>query len=435
MTRPALAGCASARDWWAARGLRVLVIDEWLPYPADMGKRVRTWNLLRRLAARHQITLLCYGDQYGEAARTVRSAGIRLETVEALPDHSGWRLYLALLANLFSPYPYSVSKHYTHRFEERLRLLLQTETFDVVHCEWTPYARFLRAARGRPHLIMAHNIECQIWFRRARQDRSMAGRAFFGLQARKMRWFERRALSSADWVATVTALDAEQARRWGVRQVAVVENGVDLDRFTSSEDSTDSSELLFIGSLDSYSNLDALGYLLDEILPLIRARLPGARLQIVGSRPPAWLQKRVAPYPAVELVGEVRDVRPFLARAAAVVVPLRIGGGSRVRILEAFAMRKAVVSTSIGAEGLAAEDGVHLLLADTPSLFASRTVELLRSPEQRRRLGENGRHLALSRHSWDQIAQALESAWLQACDASSSLAKVIVIPSEEQAHP
>jgi len=395
-------------------GLAVLVLDEWIPYPPDSGKRVRTWNLLRRLARRHKLSLLCYGDPESEAARVVRAAGIALHTVSPLPDLAGWRLYWHLFRNLFSPNPYSVSKHDTPRYRDSLRRLFKEDRFDLVHFEWTPYACFRDETSDLPSLTMAQNIESQIWGRRARQSRTFIEAVYFDLQARKMSSFERRAMRRADCVAVVTELDAQQATAWGARQTVLVENGVDLDAFVPAVgDAGEAQELLFLGSLDWYPNLDAVEYLIEKILPLILAHAPEARLRIVGRRSPPGLAKLIARCSSVELVGEVADVRPHLARAAVVLVPLRVGGGSRIKILEALAMGKAVVSTTIGAEGLAAADGVHLLLADSPEAFAERTVELLRSPEQQTCLGRQGRKLAEERYSWDRAAEGLGSAWLR----------------------
>ncbi len=399
--------------------LRVLVLDEWIPYPPDSGKRVRTWNILRRLARRHKVLLHCYGDAESEAAQAVRSAGITMNTVAPLPELTGWGLYGRLLQNLLSSNPYSVSKHDTHRFREGLKRLCSENQFDLVHFEWTPYAHFMGEVGDLPCLIMAHNIETQIWSRRAQQCRGRTASAFFRLQAGKMERFERRAMRQADCVATVTELDAQQVKAWGARNTALVENGVDLNEFVPPvEGVQDSQEVLFLGSLDWYPNLNAVEYLIEHIWPLIKERFPYARLRIVGRRSPHSLEKRVAQSAGVELVGEVADVRPHLGRAAVVLVPLRIGGGSRIKILEALAMGKAVVSTKIGAEGLAVSDGAHLVLADSPADFAQRTIELLNSSQQRSALGMRGRALVEERYSWDRAAAALESAWLRTCRSS-----------------
>lgn len=399
----------------SGRGLRVLVFDEWIPYPPDSGKRVRTWNILRRLARRHDLALLCYGDPEGQAARVVRSAGIDLHTVAPLPELKGWRLYSSLLVNLFSSRPFSVSKHDTRRFREHLRRLAGRKQFDLVHFEWTPYADFADEIAGIPTLIMAHNIESQIWARRANHSRTFLERIYFGFQGRKMASFERRAMQRADAVATVTDLDLKQVRNWGTRNPALVENGVDLDEFSPSQELPAALEILCLGSLDWFPNVDAVNYLIDEVMPLIVARMPAVRLRIVGRRPPKGLQDKIERHAWIDFVGEVSDVRPWLARASVVIVPLRIGGGSRIKILEALAMGKPVVSTTIGAEGLAVSGEKHLLLADSPEELARRTIELLKSPEFGSRLGEQGRELVQKRYSWDRAADALEAAWFSVC--------------------
>lgn len=406
--------------------LRVLVIDEDLPSPPDSGKRIRTWNLLRRLAARHAISLLCYGHPNSPAVAATESAGIHVHLVEPQREHRRGALYARLFANLFSPYPYSVAKHYSRRFQLKLEQLLRTEQFDLVQCEWTPYARFLDERHALPVLLASHNVESQIWIRRARRSRTLLEKLFFVLQGIKMRSFERRALHRAAQVTAVSPQDAELMRAWGARAVTLVPNGVDVEFFQPASEPT-ASELLFLASLDWQPNLDALDYFLREILPLVRARHP-ATLRIVGRRPSPLLRERLAGLPGVELVGEVDDVRPHLARAAVVVVPLRIGGGSRIKILEALAAGRAVVSTSMGAEGLDVIAGTHLHIANQPREFAERTLGLLASSEERRRLGGNGRRLVVEQYNWNGIADALESAWLEACRGARMVSAASAVP-------
>ena len=410
--------------------LKVLVLDEWLPFPPDSGKRTRTWNLLRRLACRHEVTLLCYGDARGEAFKAFSSAGIQVETVRPLANDCGIKFYSRLFLNLFSRYPYSVAKHATRRYRDRLRHLLHEKPFDLIHCEWSPYARFLSGLKPIPTVVMAHNIESQIWRRRAQHSCRIAGRFFFDLQARKMETFERRAVQRANVTAAVSELDAEQISSWGAPCVWLVENGVDTEAFAPTPEPSESHELLFLGALDWFPNRDAVEFLVGKVLPLVQRSYGQAKLRVVGRNPSEALRKRLAGLAGVELVGEVHDVRSYLARAAAVLVPLRIGGGSRIKILEALAMGKAVVSTSVGAEGLAVKDGVHLLLADTPALFAERTIGLLASSEPRRLLGEAGRKLVEERYDWDQIARCLEAAWKAACRGGDRVEAGARIPLE-----
>jgi len=392
--------------------LRVLVIDEWLPYPLDSGKRVRTWNLLSRAATHHHIELLCFGQDASPAAKEVRATGIEVHTVVPPPKLEGWRLYLDLMANSVDCRPYSVAKHYSRRFETRLRALLRSRKFDLVHCEWTPYAQYLRCAPKIPHFIMAHNIESQIWWRRARHSRGWVEKTFFRMQAEKMAKFECAALRDADGAGLVTPVDLAQALSWGARNLCLAENGVNPGDFAPRGEDAGSKQVLCLGALDWYPNLDAARHLLNDLWPAIKAQAPDATLRVVGRGAPPDLVRQVLGRSGVTMVGDVEDVRPEFARASVVAIPLRIGGGSRIKILEAMAMGRAVVTTPVGTEGLSVTNGVHLALAKSPAAFVKSTVELLNSPEERQRLGQNGRSLVEDRYTWDRSALALERAWI-----------------------
>jgi glycosyltransferase involved in cell wall biosynthesis len=415
--------------------LKVLVVDEEIPYPPDAGKRIRTWNLLKRLAQKHCVHLLCYGRAEDSSSAALRSAGIVLHLVEPPQELTGYALYLRLLANVFSPYPFSVAKHYSRRFQRVFDDLLKGGDWDLVQCEWTPYARFVSSAGNTPTLIATHNVESQIWERRAEHSTNVVERAFFRLQERKMTWFERRALRRATAVTAVTSADAQTMRDWGVRAVTLVPNGVDPEFYVTARDLEVDSEILSVASLDWFPNADALEYFAYEIFPLIREKLPTAVLRIVGRRPPESLKLKLSRVPGIDFVGEVKDVRPYLDRSSVIVVPLRIGGGSRLKILEALAAGKAVVSTSIGAEGLELDSEKHLLIADSSGDFARRVAELLLSREARRNLGDNGRKLVTERYGWNGIADRLESAWLDISRQSHPKTSVSAVARAVQGTP
>jgi len=391
--------------------LNVLVLDEEIPYPLDSGKRIRTFNLLERLARRHSITLLCYGAGGGPGRAALESAGIRVELVEPLAAERGAQLYLRLFANLFSPYPFSVVKHYTPRFQKAFDDLRARENWDLIQCEWTPYARFVPENLEIPLMISAHNVESQIWARRADHSRNPVEKLFFRTQEWKMRWFERRALRRAAGSTAVTEDDARTLREWRAPNVTVVPNGVDLDFYSQRSEPERENEILALASLDWFPNVDSLRYFHAEIFPLIRKRQPAAMLRIVGRRPAESLRREFSGIPGIDFIGEVENVRPYLDRAAVVVVPLRIGGGSRLKILEALAANKAAVSTPVGAEGLDLVPEEDIVLADSPSEFARRVCELLASSDARGRLGESGRRRVREKYGWDGIAQRQESAW------------------------
>lgn len=394
--------------------LKVLVLDEEVPYPLNSGKRIRTWNILSRLAKKHAVTLLCYGPEADSARAAITEAGISLQLVEPQGSLEGFRLYSRLFLNVFSREPFSVAKHYSSRFLDRVGTLVRESRWDLIHCEWTPYARYVSQLRSLPVVISAHNVECEILERRSRTASNFVSKAFFRTQAYKMRRFEKASLQRATGVTAVTENDLETMREWGVRSASVAPNGVDLSIPVPRHESETDEEILFLASLDWHANVDALDHFTANIFPHVLAESPNSRLRIVGRRPSPSLVRRYSNLPGVDFVGEVADVRPFVARAAMVIVPLRVGGGSRIKILEALASEKAVVSTSVGAEGLDIVPGEHLIIADKPEDFARRIFELQKSKAARRELGRNGRRLIEQNYGWDGIASRVEAAWFAA---------------------
>ena len=407
------AGDTAVASNQSTRRLKVLVLDEEIPLPLNSGKRIRTWSLLRHLSGRHSITFLCYGSPENPGLREMEALGIRVILVPPLPPSNSRRFYAGALANLVSTWPYSVSRHHTRNFTLAIRKLIAKQSFDLVHCEWTPYASYMNAVGNLPMLIMAHNIEATVWRRRAQHASSFPERMFMASQAWKMARFEKRSFARAAHVAVVTEDEAQTARKWGARSVYLVSNGVDTEFLQPTGEAPEPDSLLFLGSLDWQPNRDALQYLLRDILPKIQAAHPSARLRVVGRQPATKLREQVEGLSGVEWVGEVPDIRPHFARAIAVLVPLRIGGGSRIKILESMSMGKAVVATQIGAEGLDVIPNVHCLIADSPADFSHSVVQLLEKPERAEDLGRNGRELVLRQYDWSRVAKILEHAWIE----------------------
>jgi glycosyltransferase involved in cell wall biosynthesis len=340
-----------------------------------------------------------------------------IETVEvehAVPAKSGVRFYARLMANLASPLPYSVASHIGPALSGAVRRLAARGAVDLWQAEWVAGIEVLRVVPETPRLMMAPNVETLIWERQVATERDPLKRAYLYLQGRRFERFERRAFAGADRVVTVSEEDAAIVRRrFGVpaARVDVVDNGIDRDAFASVVPAPEPDRILFLGSLDWRPNLDALGLMIDQIFPAVRRATPSAVLDIVGRNPPAALIRRAARLENVCLHADVPDVRPFLARSAVMAVPLRVGGGSRLKILEALATGLPVIATTVGAEGLSLRDGEHLTIADDPDAFAAALVRTLRDPASARDLAARGRELVLERYDWDALADALECSW------------------------
>ena len=213
-------------------------------------------------------------------------------------------------------------------------------------------------------------------------------------------------------MVTVSDEDAALSRgRFGAGRVEVVDNGVDSGYFGSVKGLHQPDRVLFLGALDWRPNLDAIRILLDDIFPAVRPQVPTARLSIVGRSPPEWLRRRVTTMDFADLYADVADVRPYLGDSGVMAVPLRIGGGSRLKILEALASGLPVVSTRVGAEGLHLENGRDLTVVERPEEMARALVDCIRAPEEARRAAERGRCLVRERYDWDVLADKLEAVW------------------------
>jgi glycosyltransferase involved in cell wall biosynthesis len=314
-----------------------------------------------------------------------------------------------LLENLLSSYPYIVTSHFSDLYLSVVREQLADFKPDLILCEWTPYALYVKEVSGVRTMVTAHNIEADIWQRYFENETNALRRWYIGKQWRKVATFERTALDWVDGFIAVSEMDRNRllGERTGLG-AWVVPNGVDLDFFAPTELPKERHRLVFAGSMDWRPNQDAARYFTSEILPLLRQRRANVECCFVGRDPPDDI-RALSSIPGLTITGTVDDVRPYVARAMVFVVPLRVGGGSRLKILEALAMGRPVVSTSVGAEGLDVVDGHHILIADTPEEFASAALRLLDSRELCETLASAGRRLVENRYGWEALADHLAS--------------------------
>ena len=408
---PMLRDSAPQTSW------RIVVVDEELPYPINSGKRARTLGLLLPLARRHRIVYLCHPSVVPEETRQAVEffSHHGIETVlinRRLPSKTGLRFYGRLLGNLASPLPYSVQVHNSRVLRRAIRRYASQHQVDLWHCEWTPYGETLRTAVPGPWVVMAHNVESLIWQRYYENESNPLKRWYIKRQWKKFERFERKMFSLAGQTVAVSDPDAELMRtRFGATRVSVVDNGVAADHFRYDGSARRSHEILFLGSLDWRPNLDAVDRLLSNIFPRVLAHERLARLTIVGRKPPDWLTERVRKSPNVEIHADVPDVRPFLHQCGLMVVPLRIGGGSRLKIIEALAAECPVISTRTGAEGLRLQPGKHLVQVENCDDMADAIVACLRDPDPIRQMARRGRELVVDHYDWSTLTEQLDAIW------------------------
>ena len=399
---------------------KLLFLCQTLPFPPDGGVQIRTYNVLRLLARTFDVTALCFyrtGTCPTEGAVSAAVAGLEalpgVAGVEAFPipqEHSRARLAWDHLRSVASRRAYTVFSYESAAYRARVEELLRTRRFDLVHVDSLDLSGYLPLLRDTPVVCVHHNVESALLRRRAENESSAPRRRYVALQAdlleaEERRWCGRLALN--------VAVSEEDRRRFGRlapgAPFTVVPNGVDTDTFRPA--SVPQAGVVFVGGYSWYPNRDALVHFAEDVLPLLRAQVPGVAVRWVG-RAPDEVRREYRERHGMELTGYVEDIRPIVQAAACYVVPLRVGGGTRLKILDAWAMGKAVVSTSVGCEGLDARDGENILVRDDPAEFAAAVRRVLEDETLRARLGEGARRTAEEVYEWEVIGRSMTREYL-----------------------
>jgi sugar transferase (PEP-CTERM/EpsH1 system associated) len=403
--------------------VHILWLKTELLHPLDKGGRIRTYQMLRQLLRQHRITYLTLDDERRDADAIERAEEYSTE-VECVPFQTtakgSLRFYGELTRNVASPLPYAIAKYRSPEMRRRISRLLDNADIDLLVCDFLAPSVNVPAAVPVPTVLFQHNVEAQIWERHAAVARQPLRRAYLRRQWQRMYAFERAQCRRFDHVVAVSAEDAEWfSREYHPRAVSYVPTGVDADYFCpTGTRRPDPNTVLFTGSMDWMPNEDGVEYFVESILPRVQVALPDATLTIVGRNPSPLVRALPERNPGVHVTGTVPDTRPYMERASVVVVPLRVGGGTRLKIFEAMAMEKAIVTTTIGAEGLPVQHGEHLLIADSPDLFAEAVTTLLRDPQYAAALGARAAELVRSRFGWNHAAEQFTGICLRIVDSS-----------------
>lgn len=397
---------------------RLLFLSQTLPFPPDGGVKIRTYHTLRNLAKAFEITALCfYRWKSGKHEPEVETALAGLGTfadVRAFPipqEHSRTRFLLDHARSVLSGRVYTVYSYASRRFERALRGELARDSVDIVHLDSLDLSGYLPIVKDRPTACVHHDAQSLLLRRRAEYQSSSVSAKYFRHQAHLMEKEERSICPKVDVNVTVSETDRQVLEKIAPSgRFEVVPNGVDVHFFQPRE--TREEGIAFVGGTSWYPNRDALAYYRSTILPAIRRRKPDVVTTWVGRASSEEVREYSAGGDGLQLTGYVDDVRPYIASAACYVAPLRIGGGTRIKILDAWAMGKAVVSTSVGCEGLDARDGENILVADTPSEFAECVAAVIDDPALRGRLGGEARRTVEDRYSWDAIGTEMNATYL-----------------------
>jgi glycosyltransferase involved in cell wall biosynthesis len=390
--------------------MRILFVHKQILFPRDTGGKIRVLNLLKHLGRWHEVTYVANlrpGEE--KYLPQMKDLGLRLETVTGETSRRGGaRFYAGVMKNLFSRYPFTISRNYDPQVRSKIEKLLSGEPFDLAICDTIVMARHMIGLPMPACILLQHNVEAQILRRHAEISKGFLKRRYMSDQRRKMVKFERECGKCFDTVIAISELDKLQfEREYGWNKVHAIDTAVDEDFFQNDGMREIADRVVFLGSMDWMPNQDGVGWFVREVWPRIRRSRSSATFHIVGRNPPTEIRKLSA-VPGVFVVGGVDDIRPYLAEAAVVVVPLLVGGGTRLKIYEAMAMNRAVVSTRIGAEGLPVVPDEHYLEADEPPKFAEAVLRLLTDAPQRLKLGQTADRFVRERYGSEKVARQFE---------------------------
>lgn len=400
--------------------MNVLFLSQIVPYPPHGGVLQRGYNVLRELGRHAEVHLLAFwhpdalpAERLAESREALGRFCASIEYFPLWPKRNAWSRRLAFALGAVWPEPFSVLAHRSRSYAARVDAALRTHSIDVAHFDTIALSQFDRR-HDITRVVTHHNIESMLMGRRADAEQSLAARVYLRAQTRRLIRYESQMSPRYDMNIVMSALDAAALERIAPGVVtAVVPNGVDLEYFQPRR-GEETLAVIYTGGMNMFANRDAVLHFIRTTWPAIKAAVPEAVFYAVGQDPSRELLALATPQSGIIVTGYVDDVRPWVARSAVYVVPLRVGGGTRLKVVDAMAQGKALVSTTIGCEGIEVTPGENIIVADESCAFADAVVRLLRTPGERERLGRAARVFVEQRYAWPIIGRRLLDAYEQA---------------------
>lgn len=387
--------------------MNLLVVTAGLPRPA-WGASARNYYLLQALARQYRVSLLTLVDCAETGAHDdVSRLNNLVHILQLIPRPKSQSKRWQQLMSMVRGQPYLLNAFIVPEMQDALDILLARDNYDVVLFESVLLAGY-RLPAGIRVIIDQHNIEHELFERTFEQVQSPIRKWYNWQQGRVLKQGEIERCKHADVILVTSERELTVLKGLlPTNAIEIVPNGVDIQKFDGkSSEQEIPNQIIFTGTMDYYPNTNAALFFAQQCWPLIRTEIPGAIWQIVGRNPPREIRK-LSELPGVRVTGTVPDVRPYLAASSVAIAPLQIGSGTRLKILEALAMRKAIVSTSVGCEGLSLVPGKHLIVADQPEEIAKAVVTLMKKPEMREALGNAGREVVEKEYSWEECGERL----------------------------
>lgn len=391
--------------------MNVLFLSQENPYPPDGGHYIRTYNILKMLSAQHSIFFIGTTNSK-ERIKYKKELEKLCESVDIIMSPEGnsrWRQLISLIFNLFSLLPYTVHKNYIKNVRIKIKQLIENNKIDLVHVDILPLALYYKDFKSFPKILVDHNVESLRLFRWMKVENNIFVKAFLYYQFLKLHRFEKKICPKFERCVVVSEEDQQILEiMCGSKNFITLPNGVDVNYYkpTNNKKITNNS-LIWVGGMRYAYSADAVDYFLDKILPLISLKIPNIIISFIGNYPTSKLIKNAKENPNIKVLGYVDDVRTHIEQAALFIAPIRCGSGTKIKVLNAMALEKAVVTTTIGAEGIKATPNEDIMIADTPREFAQKSIYLLEHPQEAERMGKKGRDVIEKYYAWEVIGKKM----------------------------
>lgn len=405
--------------------MKILWISHVLPFfPPAGGVIQRSYNLIERLSRKNKLYLFAFNQKAWLSSKIEIRKAIEvmnyfcreIRIFELLSDKSRiFRIY-TVMKGFFSKYGYTINWTKSKLLDFEIKRFLSLENIDLIHCDTIGLAEYVKYYFNIKKALDHHNIESCMMLRRAKREKNPLKKFYFYLEGLKLQRYEAKVCHMFDINLVVSKADRKRLLKIAPNaKVEIIPNGVDTKYFKPEKSKHIPHTLLFTGTLNFYPNEDAVLYFFYNIWPLLKKIYPDLTFIIAGKSPTLRIKEITKRDPNIKLTGYVEDIRPYMEQAEVYICPIRDGGGTKLKLLEAMAMKKAIVTTSIGAEGLDVVNNKHLLIADNPKDFAIKVLLVLNNPELRKQLGENARKLVEERYCWDIIGEKLNQIYEELC--------------------
>jgi glycosyltransferase involved in cell wall biosynthesis len=391
--------------------MNILFLSQENPYPPDGGHFIRTYNILKMLAAKNKIFFVATAntDLRIQYKHGIENLCENVDIFVVPHGNSRLRYLFSLILNIFSPLPYSAYKNYFDDVKIKIKQYMSNYKIDLIHVDILPLALYRQDVDNVPNILVNHNVESLRLYRWMKVEKNLFIKLYLYHQYLKLYRFEKQMCPKFERCIVVSEEDQKILEKMcNKKNFEILPNGVDIEYFNPQNNiRMIENSLVWVGGMWHPYNIDAVNYFLDDIFPIIKTEIPEVKVSFIGGHPTSKLMKYSENHPNIKVVGYVEDVRQYMQEASVFIAPIRSGSGTKIKVLNALAMECAVVTTTVGAEGINVKPDIDIMIANTDREFAQKTVFLLRHPQEAKIMGRNGRKVIEKYYSWEVIGEKM----------------------------